>query len=152
MRAFLLTVHIMAVIVAFGPTFAMALMGPMMSAGPERAAPLVELTGKISKIFIFPLATFVIPGAGVALIITQHWEPFGGDNWLLTAIILYVVMYAIGILVHRPDNERAVRLLDEGKYGSPEWVAVGKREQTAGMISTLLLTAIVTLMVWKPDF
>lgn len=56
-----------------------------------------------------------------------------------------------GMIGHGGDLKRQIALLDSGKYGSEEWVAIGKREQMLGITSMLIFFAILTLMVWKPD-
>lgn len=151
MRPFLLTLHIAGVILAFGPTMASPIFGAVSMGGPEAARTVTTIMHKIERGMIIPLSTLLVPGAGLGLIITQHWEPFGEHRWLLTAVILYVVGYLIGMIGHGGDLKKMIALLDAGKHGSAEWVAIGKREQMLGMMSFLIFFAILTLMVWKPD-
>lgn len=149
-----LILHILAVIVGFGPTFVFALVGASIRREPQHALFGANLNHLIESRLVIPGLTLA-PLFGAALIITRRYE-FWESTWLLVAVPLFTVAWIIGIFINRPLSERIrtkLRDLTEGRAG-PEAVAelqaMGKRAQALGVVMAVAMLAVLVLMVWRP--
>jgi len=70
--------------------------------------------------------------------------------WILTALVLYVIMVAVGAFAYTPTLRGQVGLAEAGKGESAEYDALAKRGTTLGIVLAVLAVAIVFLMVAKP--
>ena len=156
----LLFLHVMAAIVAFGPTFAFSIIGAMGGKEPQHANFATRVSHRIGDILVEPFAISMLV-TGALMIWAAEIPLFEPDaRWLLTAIVLYLAALALSLFVSRPNVKRIIAL--SGGEGDPAGAPVGPPPpemmraigtvQRVGMILTVLLVAIVFLMVVKPDF
>ena len=158
----LLLLHVLGAIIAFGPGFTFALIGSMGGKEPMHANFATRVSNKIGTSLVYPLA--VVQGiTGVALIII-----LGADltspayRWLVGGIILYLIAIGFAILVQAKNAERMVHLMNSMPPGPPpagapagpppEIAELGKKLQQGGMLLSVLVVLIVILMVTKPTF
>lgn len=154
---YLIFLHVLGAIVAFGPTFAFSFIGSANRAEPQHSNFGTRLSHTISSRLVYPVG-ITLPLTGLAIMGILRINPFARDYWwLLIAIVLYVIAYAYSFFVQRKLVERAIELTaappPSGASGPPpELPAIGKRIAQGGMVLGLLLVAIVFLMVVKPTF
>jgi uncharacterized membrane protein len=149
----LLFLHVMAAIVAFGPTFAFSIIGAMGGAEPQHANFATRVSHRVGDILVEPFAiSMFITGV---LLIWAADIPLLDPNWrwLQVAIVLYLVALGLSLFVSRPNVKRIIALSGDGAAGPPppEMLKAIGTVQRIGMILTVLLVAIVFLMVVKPD-
>jgi hypothetical protein len=163
--AILLFVHVLGAIVAFGPSFAMALMGPMAAAEPMHMNFTIRLQKKIASTLITPLALFQgVTGLllvwRISTLANVSFMDVVTRGWLGVSIVLYLAALAISFLVIYPN----VRVLLDGTSGPPpappaggasggpppHIMAAAGRVRMASMTNLVLIVAIVFLMVTKP--
>ena len=151
-----LFLHVLGAIIAFGPTFAMPVIGAMGGKEPMHANFATRVAEALAKQRITPLAILQgITGAG--LIITSNVD-LGKALWLQAGILLWVVALAYGTAVQTPAVRRVIEMTSGGPPPAgaapagppPELMAAIKKVQRGGMILALLVTIIVFLMVVKP--
>jgi hypothetical protein len=161
-RTFWLVLHILSVIVAFGPTFAFGLMAAYGQKNPRFAVASAEISQLIEKRLVYPGAV-VVAIAGTGLIYTSHVNLWASE-WLIIAIVLYTLIFAFSFFVQTPNDERLVELLRsmssaaEGSPESPagpggpppEVAALGRKLQLGGIAMTIGFVTILVLMVWRP--
>ena len=154
---FFLTTHILAVIVAFGPTFAFPLIGGMAGKHPQYSAILTEVIDTIERRMTIPLAV-VVPFLGLGLIYTGHFSLWKSE-WLVISIVLYIVAFSFAIFVQNRNSAALVRALRDIPPGPPPPGATGPPPQIAALVNktriggiflTVLVVAIAILMVWRP--
>jgi uncharacterized membrane protein len=156
-----LILHILAVVIGFGPTFAFPLIGKVMEKHPEHAAFGLEVMETIDRRMATPLSV-AIPLFGVGLIYTGHFDLWK-STWLIIAVILYPIVFFFALFVQTPNGNKLLKMtLDmqrsgpppggaEGSGGPPpEMQALMKRVQLGGMFLGLMVVVFVILMVWKP--
>lgn len=152
---YLLFLHVLGAIIAFGPTFAFSIMGAMGGQEPQHANFATRVSAKISDRLVEPLA--VLQGVtGVLLILISGRDLFA-SRWLLVAIVLYAIALGYSLLIQRRDVHRIIELTSAPPPpdatgpppGLPEVVA---RVQRAGGILGVIVVVIVFLMVVKPSF
>jgi uncharacterized membrane protein len=155
----LLFLHVMAAIVAFGPTFAFAIIGAMGAAEREHAYFANRLSRRIGQVLVEPFALSML-FTGALLIWSGEYPLFQRDTrWLLVSIILYVIAIGLSFFVSQPNVRRilaaqAAADADAPPSGPPppEMLRAIALVQRTGMVLTVLTVTIVFLMVMKPDF
>ena len=149
--AILLLIHVAGAIIGFGPVFTFALLGPMAGkAGPQGGLALLEAIDAIENKLVIPVAIFVQPTSGLALIFTSGYNVgFFSHYWLWIGILLYATAFYLAVFGQRT---RVARLITLAKAGppTPEFIATAKKVAQTGPIITVLLVAIIVLMVTKP--
>jgi hypothetical protein len=136
--AFWLVLHILAVIIAFGPAMAMfpfvATMGQKM---PQHA----------------PLAV-TVPLSGVGLIYTGHVD-FWGSEWLLASTVLFIAAFFFATVVQKRNSGKLLAMVRQMPPGPPpagaappaELVTLAKRLRIGGMYLGASVFVILILMV-----
>ena len=153
-----LFLHVAGAILAFGPTYAFMILGPMAGREPQHLNFALRVQKKISSTLIGPLA--LLQGVtGLTLVALIGFDILT-RGWLLVSIVLYVILLSIGFLVLIP----ALRILVPATATSPPTAAEGAapsgppphivaardRARVGGMVNAVLVLAIVFLMVTKP--
>jgi hypothetical protein len=153
----LLFLHVLGAILAFGPTFTFPIIGSMARAEPPHANFATRVTQTISRRFVTPLA-LTLPVTGAGLILVRGIDLSSRAYWWLgIAIVLYIIAIGIALFVNAPLVARMVEATSAppppGAAGPPpEMRAMGARIGRNGMILGLLIIVIVFLMVVKPQF
>lgn len=163
---FYLIVHILGVVVAFGPTFGFPFFGMLVQKYPQAAMFFTEGSEIIEKRLTLPLAV-VVPLAGVGLIYTGH-IPLIHSKWLIASIILYTAAFSFALLVQVPTTVKLLHVLrsmpppPSGPAGPPaggggppggpppEVAGLTRRLQFGGMYLAVSVAVITILMIWQP--
>jgi hypothetical protein len=154
---FLIFLHVLAAIVAFGPSFAFSFIGAMGRQEPQHANFGTRVSQTIASRLVYPIG-ITLPITGLAIMAILQINPFERSYWWLAiAVVLYIVAYGYSFFVQRKLVERAIELTSTppppGASGPPPEVpALGKRIGQGGMALGVLLVIIVFLMVVKPEF
>lgn len=159
---FLLFLHVLGAIIAFGPTFAFSIIGAMGGAEPQHANFATRVSHRIGDVLVEPFA--ISMGVTGALMIWAAEIPFldASMRWLQIAIVLYLVALGLALFASRPNVKRIIAL-SGGEGGAPppgppvgppppELMRAVGTVQRIGMILIVLLVTIVFLMTVKPDF
>lgn len=153
----LLFLHVLAAIAAFGPTFAFPLIGAMGGGEPQHANFATRVSHTLAVRLVYPIGiTLPITGAlmilvlGLDLTSRAYW-------WLGLAIVIYVIAYGYSFFVQRKLIDRVIELTSAppppGASGPPpELPPLVRRIQQGGMATSVLLVSIILLMVVKPQF
>jgi uncharacterized membrane protein len=151
---YLLFLHVLGAILAFGPTFAYSIMGAMAGREPQHANFSVRQVDAIGMRLTYPLA--ILQGVtGVLLILSVNMDLMS-RAWLAIAIVLYIIALVYGLTVQRNAVHHLIELTSTppapGTPPNPEIPATVKKIQRGGMILGPLIVIIVFLMVVKPTF
>ena len=157
--AILLFLHIMGAIVAFGPTYAFILLGPMAGREPQHANFALRYQYLVSTRVIAPLAVF----QGITGLLIVWWAKINlfATTWLLVAIVLYVIALVISFGILIPTARKLLAATSAPPpppepgaappSGPPPHIAaLVRRARMAGMVNAILVLVIVFLMVTKP--
>ena len=153
----LLFLHVLGAIVAFGPTFIFPIIGAMGRGEREHANFATRLSLALSNRVVYPIG-ITLPITGAAMILVRGIDLSSRAYWWLgVAIVLYIVSYGYSFFVQRNLIRRVVELTSTppppGPGGPPpELVALGRRIQRGSAAMTILILAIILLMVVKPRF
>ena len=153
----LLFLHVLGAIVAFGPTFAFPIIGAMGGKEPQHANFATRASHVVGQRLVEPLA--ILQGVtGVGLILTSGRNLLDRGNWwLVIAIALYLIALSWSLLVQNPTVSRIIAMTSAppppGASGPPpELPPLIRRVQRGGMFLLVMVVAITALMVLKPQF
>ena len=136
----LLLLHILAVIVAFGPAFAVPVLNvrarKLGGDAPSVVASLVQ--GNTLKIYGPATVLVGIFGCGLVGMSEKVWT--FSDPWVSVALLLWIFVLALQFGLLAPAEKRAAAG-DEG--------AVRLQSMFTG-IQHILLVALLVVMIWKP--
>ncbi|MEX2547722.1 MAG: DUF2269 family protein [Chloroflexota bacterium] len=155
----LLFLHVGGAIVAFGPTFAFPILGPMAGHEPQHVNFALRFQKRVATTLIVPLALF--QGITGLLLVWKIGFEILTHGWLLLAIALYVFLVGTSLAIGLPTLRRLIELTSAPPPAPPPGspppsgppphiAALVKRGRQIGMIQTALIVAIVFLMVTKP--
>lgn len=151
---FLLFLHVMGAILAFGPTFAYSIMGAMSGREPQHANFSARQVAAIGNKLVYPLAIF--QGITGLLLIVAAQIDVKAAPWLTIGIVLYAIALTYALTVQRNALHHLIDLTSTppvpGTPPSPEIPATVKKVQRGGIFLGVLIVVIVFLMVVKPTF
>lgn len=149
-----LFLHIAAVIVALGATFAIPVLhawAERRGVGPTRMA--LQFSHHLEKVVVIPGAVLVLL-FGIGLIFddaTGYKDDF--PWWLGVAIAWFVAAFAVAVFVQKANVDKAIatldRVEDDGDF-PPSYMNAAARVKVTGAVLAISTIAIAFLMVWKP--
>jgi uncharacterized membrane protein len=148
--------HVTAVVVGFGSTFAESITFPVAMTLDKRHLPYVHrLQRSINQWFATP-AMIVILATGFYQVSDRDWDM--GDFWLSGALAIVIVIGALLGAYFVPEDRRlqAMAERDIAASGpgeivlSDEYQRRSRREGIVGAITGLLVVVAIYLMVTKP--
>jgi uncharacterized membrane protein len=154
---YLLFLHVLGAIVAFGPTFTFPFIGAMGGAEREHGNFAIRVSNMLAHRLVYPIG-ITLPITGAAMMLVRGINPADRAFWWLgLAIVLYAITYGYayffqGKLVHRVIEITSAPPPPGAAGPPPELPALVARIQRGGMVMTVLLLAIIFLMVVKPTF
>ena len=153
---FSLFLHITAVVVGFGATFAESVMFPVaMKLSPRHLPYVHRLQLTLNQFFAIP-ALLVVLATGFYQVSDRDWE--FGDFWLSATFAIVIVIAAVNIFYFIPADrrlgpmvEREIAAAGDGEIVlSDQYRRQSMVEGIAGSIIGVLLVAAIFLMVTKP--
>lgn len=154
---YLLFLHVVGAIVAFGPTFALPFIGAMGGEEPQHANFATRVSNTLANRLVYPIG-ITLPITGAAMILVRGYDLSDRAYWWLgLAIVLYVIAYGYAFFYQRKLVGQVIAMTSAppppGASGPPPaLIALVKRIQRGGMAIPVLLLAIIFLMVVKPTF
>jgi uncharacterized membrane protein len=145
--------HVLGAIIAFGPTFSLAVVGAMGGEEPQHANFATRASARVSDRIIAPLAIF--QGITGVLLIVVSGRDVMASRWLLVSIVLYLIAISYALVIQKRHVKRVIELTSSppppGASGPPpELITEVGAVRRGGMLLGALIVAIVFLMVVKP--
>jgi uncharacterized membrane protein len=151
-----LFLHITAVMVGFGSTFALAIAAPVAMKLDPRHLPYVHaLSLRLNRFFATPALVIVIL-TGLYQVSEGNWSL--GDPWISATLAIVIVLGGItgGFFIPNDKRMQALAEADVAAAGggavtpSEEYTRRARVESMVGPVAGLLLVVAVFLMVAKP--
>ena len=149
--------HVTAVVVGFGATFAESITFPVAMTMDKRHLPYVHrLQRAINQWFAGP-AMLVILATGFYQVSDHDWDL--GDTWLSWTLTIVVVIAAILGGYFIPEDRKLQAMAERDIAAAPaggeitmsnEYLRRSRREGIVGGITGLLIVIAIYLMVTKP--
>jgi uncharacterized membrane protein len=145
-------IHIVAVVVGFGATFAESVFFPVaMRLGRQHLPYVHELQLTINRYFAGP-ALLIIIITGFYQVSKGDWDL--GDFWIAGTLVIAVVVGGINGAYFIPTDRRLLamvtRELEAGGELSEEYQRRSRAEGMMGALTGLLIVLAIFLMVTKP--
>lgn len=146
-----LFLHILAVVLAFGPTFGYALLYSVMPQYPRATPGVLAGVQKIDRYLVDP-GMVVLLLAGIYLLSDGPWE--ASDAFISVGFLAILALFALqhGFFVpqQRKAKELAERDLEVGEALSEEFMSLSQRIGRVGSVAGLIVVVTTFFMAYKP--
>jgi uncharacterized membrane protein len=148
-----LFLHILAVVLAFGPTFGYGILFSVLPNYPRATPALLAGIQKIDRYLVSP-GLIVVLLAGIYLLVASDDAWDGGDAFISVGFLAILVLFGLQHGFFRPQTARAKELaerdLKAGDTLSDEFEEVSRRLGTVGPIAGLIVVVTIFFMSYKP--
>jgi uncharacterized membrane protein len=146
-----LFLHILAVVLAFGPTFGYALFFSVTPQFPRATPAILAGIQKTDRYLVNP-GMIVLLLAGIYLLADGPWE--ASDVFVSVGFLAIIVLFGLQHGFFQPQvrrvRELAERDLEVGDELGPEFLAVTQRISQIGTLAGLIVVVTVFFMAYKP--
>lgn len=148
---FVLAVHILAVVVAFGVVFSYPVIDAQLrKAHPGDLASLHRLHLALARGVVTP-AMVVVLIAGIYLALDRYSL---GDPWISATFAILFIIFGLTGAVLTPADKKLVELAERdrrnGDGPSEEYLAESRKADAFGSLALLLVIVAIMLMTVKP--
>ena len=147
-----LFVHVLAVVLAFGPTFGYGIFIGVAEQSSPRSIPAVLRGIQQTDRFLVRPGLIVVLLAGIYMLIDGHIS--ASQSWVSVGFVAIVVLFGMVHGFFRPNVERALELserdLATGDTLSAEYAAVSGKLATGGKIAGAIIAITIFFMVVQP--
>lgn len=146
-----LFIHILAVVLAFGPTFAYGLIFSLMPKHPRAAPAFFEAIRKVDTYLVNP-GMLVVLLAGIYVMSEGNWD--GSEAFITIGFIAIIALFGLQHAFFRPQGRKAQELaerdLKNGDTFSAEFEEITRRLSMVGPIAGLIVVVTIFFMTVKP--
>lgn len=146
-----LFIHVLAVVLAFGPTFGYGILFSVLPSHPRAAPALLQGIQRIDRYLVTP-GLIVVLLAGLYVMSEGSWD--AGEAWIAVGFVAIVALFGLQHGFFRPRTARAravaERDLKSGDTLSDEFEAISQRLGTVGPIAGLIVVVTIFFMTVKP--
>ncbi|HWA52723.1 MAG TPA: DUF2269 family protein [Solirubrobacterales bacterium] len=146
-----LVLHILAVVLAFGPTFGYGIFFSVVPQFPRATPAILAGIQKTDRYLVNP-GMIVLLLAGLYLLGDGNWD--ASDAFISVGFLAIIVLFGLQHGFFQPQvrkaRELAERDLKAGDELSAEFEAVSQRLGQVGMIAGLIVVVTVFFMTYKP--
>jgi uncharacterized membrane protein len=148
---FALFLHVLAVVVAFGPTFAYALFSAVSQKYPRATPALLEGIQRSDRYLVTP-GMVILLLAGIYLLADGDWKT--SEAFISVGFVAIFVLFGLQHGFFTPQVRRAREIaerdLESGDELSEEYVALAQRIGKVGSIAGLIVVVTIFFMTYKP--
>ena len=146
-----LFIHTLAVVVAFGPTFAYGIIFSVLPRHPRSAPAFFTAIRKVDTYLVDPGMILVLL-AGIYLLIEGPWE--SSEAFITIGFAAIIVLFGLQHAYLRPQGRKAQAIaerdLERGDSFSEEFEAITRRFSLIGPLVGLIIVVTIFFMVVKP--
>lgn len=146
-----LFLHILAVVLAFGPTFGYALFFSVAPQYPRAVPAILAGVQKCDRYLVNP-GMIVLLLAGIFLLVDGDWE--SSEVFITIGFLAIIVLFGMQHAFFQPQTQKAKELaerdLKAGDKLSDEFEAVSERLGKVGGLAGLIVVVTIFFMTYKP--
>ncbi len=147
-----LFIHVLAVVVTIGPTFAYGIFVGVAERSAPASVPAVLRGIRQTDRYLVSPGLIVILLAGIYLLGDAHID--AGESWVTVGFVAIIVLFGMVHGFFRPNTAKALELAERdlaaGDTLSAEYAAVSKKLENVGKVAGLIVAIAVFFMVVKP--
>lgn len=144
-------IHILAVVLAFGPTFGYALFFSVAPQYPRATPALLAGVQRTDRYLVNP-GMIVVLLAGIYLLVDGPWE--ASEGFISVGFVAILALLGLQHGFFRPQTARAKELAERdlrvGDELSDEFMALSQRIGQVGSLAGLIVVVTIFFMVVKP--
>jgi uncharacterized membrane protein len=148
-----LFLHILAVVLAFGPTFGYGILFSVLPSHPRAAPALLAGIQRIDRYLVTP-GMVVVLLAGIYLIVAGDDAWSGSEAFITVGFVAILALFGLQHGFFRPQTARAKELaerdLKAGDTLGEEFEEVSRRLGTVGPVAGLIVVVTIFFMSYKP--
>jgi uncharacterized membrane protein len=149
----LLFLHILAVVLAFGPTFGYAFFFSVAPQHPKATPAILAGVQKVDKYLVNPgMVVLLLAGIGLLSASGGAWDT--SDAFVGVGILAIIVLFGLQHGFFQPQVRRAKALaerdLEGGDALSPEFEALSRRIGQVGTLAGIIVVVTIFFMTYKP--
>jgi uncharacterized membrane protein len=148
-----LFLHVLAVVLAFGPTFGYAFFFSVAPQYPQATPAILAGVQKVDKYLVNPgMVVLLLAGIGLLSMSDGAWstsDAFVGVG-ILAILVLFGLQHGFFQPKVREAKEIAERDLKGGDTLSPEFEALGDRIGKVGTLAGIVVVVAIFFMTYKP--
>jgi uncharacterized membrane protein len=148
-----LFLHILAVVLAFGPTFGYALFFSVAPQYPRAVPAILAGVQRCDRYLVNP-GMIVLLAAGIYLMAASDSVWDSSDAFIVIGFIAIIALFGLQHAFFQPQvrkaKELAERDLEAGDTLSPEFDTLSQRIGQVGTLAGLVVVVSVFFMVYKP--
>ena len=146
-----LSLHILAVVLAFGPTFGYALFFSVAPQYPRATPAILAGVQRCDRYLVNP-GMIVLLLAGIYLLADGPWD--AGDAFISVGFLAIIVLFGLQHGFFQPQTRRAKELaerdLESGEEFSEEFMSVTDRISKVGTLAGVIVIITIFFMAYKP--
>jgi hypothetical protein len=147
-----LFIHVLAVVLAFGPTFGYGIFIGVAEQSAPRSVPAVLRGIQATDRYLVRPGLIVILLAGIYMLIDQHIS--ASESWVTVGFVAIIVLFGMVHGFFRPNTQKALDLAERdlaaGDTLGAEYAEVSKKLENAGKLTGLIIAIAIFFMVVKP--
>jgi uncharacterized membrane protein len=148
-----LFLHVVADVLAFGPTFGYAFFFSVVPKYPRSAPAVLEGIQKVDRYLVNP-GMIVLLLAGIYLLIASDDAWSGGDAFISVGFLAIIVLFGLQHAFFQPKVRElrgiAERDLEKGDALGEEFEAIGEQVGKVGTLAGLIVVVTIFFMSYKP--
>jgi uncharacterized membrane protein len=145
-------IHVLAVVLAFGPTFGYGFFVGFADTKSPQSVPAVHRAIRLANLFLVTPAMILLLAAGIYTMAEGNWD--AGESWITVGFLAIIVLFG---LVHGYFNPRAGKAIElaerdlaAGGELSPEYRRLSAQIARVGQLAGLIVAVAIFFMVVKP--
>jgi uncharacterized membrane protein len=146
-----LFLHILAVVLAFGPTFGYALFFSVAPQYPRATPAILAGVQRCDRYLVNP-GMIVLLLAGIYLLADGPWD--AGDAFISVGFVAIIILFGLQHGFFQPQTRRAKELaerdLKSGDELSEEFMTVSGRIGKVGTLAGVIVMVTIFFMAYKP--
>lgn len=147
-----LFLHILAVVLAFGPTFGYGFFVAVAEKAVPRSVPTVLRGIQTIDRYLVEPGLIVVLLAGIYLLADGPWK--AGDVFISIGFLAIIALFGLSHGFFRPQTAKALELAERdlaaGEALSADYEAVSKRLENGGKLAGLIVVVTIFFMAYKP--
>lgn len=148
-----LFLHILAVVLAFGPTFGYAFFFSVAPQYPKATPAILAGVQKVDRYLVNPgMVVLLLAGIGLLLASDGAWDT--SDVFVAVGFVAIIALFGLQHGFFQPQTQKAQEIaerdLKAGDTLSPEFEALSQRIGQVGGIAGIVVVVAIFFMTYKP--
>lgn len=148
-----LFLHILAVVLAFGPTFGYAFFFSVAPQHPRATPAILAGIQRVDRYLVNP-GMIVLLLAGIYLLSASDGVWDGGDTFIVIGFVAIIALFGLQHGFFQPQVRKAKAMAERdlklGEELSPEFEALGERIGRVGTLAGVIVIVTIFFMTYKP--